>query len=80
MDGWVEHGGDAVFTAKDAKEEAKRHIENAIGIFKEVSKNSYYTFVYIIPLYFYTHMYFDMHASSASWKWSSGGHVSSFAF
>ena len=36
LDVWVETGGDVDFTAEDAKEEAKRHAENAVQIFKEV--------------------------------------------
>ena len=35
---WIEAGGDAVMSVEEAKEEAMRHIENAIQIFKEVSK------------------------------------------
>ena len=35
---WFRAGGDALMSAEEAKEEAMRHIENAIQIFKEVSK------------------------------------------
>ena len=35
---WIEAGGDAVLSVEEAKEEATRHTDSAIQIFKEVSK------------------------------------------
>ncbi|XP_072027470.1 uncharacterized protein [Amphiura filiformis] len=36
LSAWIEHGGDNVVSVAEAEVEAKRHIENAIEIFKEL--------------------------------------------
>ena len=47
---WICLGGDAVLSIDEAYEEAMRHIENSIQIFKEVSKVfSLYT-LYCLPI------------------------------
>ena len=47
---WFTVGGDAVLSVEEAKEEATRHIENAMQIFKEVSKVCFFLCVHCLPI------------------------------